>query len=348
MATTNNNGEFSISISSSLENIQTTLKISAPGYETITVIPFKGNGNIKDTLGIIFLNPQNKVTEQDKTKASQLNKDQIELLNQDKKDLKYFAQERFNKEIDNLKSKVIPMVIGLISQFGITKATELIKQDPQTVADKISSDSFCPDQSQLNILIGKKNKLTKQLNNTLNLINSTTTALGISEGIILALDISLTAAEAIPSISNPSPPGVLKKLDKTLNTLKATNSGLLGILVLLKQILVQVINLLSLLDQLVGKCTPQNDTSNETLSKELNALTQQQSNQTSPVVTNVNGFEMNIEIENTTNPLKRRRAIATNKQNIVMLKGEWSFSSVDQILIDELVFYIQQNNLKAD
>ena len=348
MATTSNNGEFSISISSSLENIQTTLKISAPGYETITVTPFKGNGDIKTTLGIIFLNPQNKAVKQDKTKASQLNKNQIELLNQDKKDLKYYAQERFNKEIDNLKSKVIPMVIGLISQFGITKATELTQQDPQTVSNKITSDSSCPDQSQLKILIDKKNKLTKQLSNTLNLINSTTTALGISEVAILALDTSLTAAEAIPSISNPSPPGLLKKLDKTLNTLKATNSGLLGVLTLLKQILIQVINLLSLLDQLIGNCTPQNDISNETLSRELVELTQQQSNQTSPVVTNINGFKMGIEVEITTNPLKRKRATATNQQNIVMLKGEWSFSSVDQILIDELVFYIQQNNLKAD
>jgi hypothetical protein len=57
---------------------------------------------------------------------------------------------------------------------------------------------------------------------------------------------------------------------------------------------------------------------------------------------------MGVETEVTENPLKRRRAIAKNKQNIVMLKGEWSFSSIDQILIDELVFYIQQNNLKAD
>jgi hypothetical protein len=31
-----------------------------------------------------------------------------------------------------------------------------------------------------------------------------------------------------------------------------------------------------------------------------------------------------------------------------MLKGEPSFSSNDQILIDELIFYIEQNDLKAD
>ena len=31
-----------------------------------------------------------------------------------------------------------------------------------------------------------------------------------------------------------------------------------------------------------------------------------------------------------------------------MLRGEASFSSNDQILIDELVYYIQTNDLKAD
>ena len=46
--------------------------------------------------------------------------------------------------------------------------------------------------------------------------------------------------------------------------------------------------------------------------------------------------------------LKRRKAIARNSDGIIMLQGEPSFSSNDQILIDELVFYIKQNDLKAD
>ena len=57
---------------------------------------------------------------------------------------------------------------------------------------------------------------------------------------------------------------------------------------------------------------------------------------------------MGVETESTSNPLKRRRAIARNKNGVIMLTGEWSFSSIDQILIDDLVFYIQQNNLKAN
>ena len=57
---------------------------------------------------------------------------------------------------------------------------------------------------------------------------------------------------------------------------------------------------------------------------------------------------MGVETEKTTSTLKRKRAIARNKQGIIMLKGEFSYSSIDQILIDELSFYIQTNNLKAD
>ena len=56
-----------------------------------------------------------------------------------------------------------------------------------------------------------------------------------------------------------------------------------------------------------------------------------------------------ITVNNVTiDGLKRRRAIARNRAGVIMLQGEPSFSSNDQILIDELVFYIQQNDLKAD
>jgi hypothetical protein len=71
-------------------------------------------------------------------------------------------------------------------------------------------------------------------------------------------------------------------------------------------------------------------------------------NQNPNPISSINGFIMGVEPENTPSPIKRRRAIAKNKQGIIMLTGEWSYSSIDQILIDELVFYIQQKDLKAD
>jgi hypothetical protein len=131
---------------------------------------------------------------------------------------------------------------------------------------------------------------------------------------------------------------------------------------MLKTELKKVLDLLKILDFLIQTSAEelsnaggldnkkQNEiTTQESISKELLDSTQKQSNQLSPVVKDVNGFKMEvITIDGgiDTN-LKRRQAVARNLQGIIMLKGDQSFSSNDQILIDELVYYIQQNDLKA-
>ena len=104
------------------------------------------------------------------------------------------------------------------------------------------------------------------------------------------------------------------------------------------------------LDSLIQGCAIEGALPQEQLTEDLLKATQEQSQQLSPVVTNVNGFEMEvIPIDSSEiNGLKQRRAIAKNKAGVIMLQGEPSFSSNDQILIDELVFYIEQNDLKAD
>jgi len=230
----------------------------------------------------------------------------------------------------------------MIATFGVTKLKDVSPDKIKGILDNAN----CPTQDELTSLINRKNKLVKQLNTSLNIIDKTTKALGITGGIISSLEIALKIQVAIPYPLPPAVGEIAKVLDKKIAQLKLVNVGILSILIILKQVLTQAIQLLGLLDQLVQKCYPNAD--QEKVALELTALTNQQSTEASPVITNVNGFTMGVETEVTNNPLKRRRAIATNKQNVVMLKGEWSFSSIDQILIDELVFYIQQNNLKAD
>ena len=106
---------------------------------------------------------------------------------------------------------------------------------------------------------------------------------------------------------------------------------------------------MDLLDQAIQQCCPDTEEFQEELSQGLLDLKEQIALQDdSPVITIVNGFTMDVEVEKTSNPLKRKRAIAKNTNGVIALKGEWSFSSVDQILIDELVFYIQVNDLKAN
>jgi len=319
-----------------------SMTINAVGYQFITPPLYKGDGSLKPDLGILQLQPLISSLTQEKIKSTQLNKDQIKEISRGKKDLSYYAEEKLSNQINTLKNTLIPSVLTMVAGFGLTQVSNYKAEQ----LPKLLEQSVCPTQAELTNLINRKNKLVKQLNNSLKIIDTTIKVLGITGGIIQALEIALKFQVAI---TIPVPPAVNEAnriLDKRISQLKSVNAGILSILVILRQVLTQALQLLNLLDQLVQKCYP--DADQERVSLELTALTVQQSTQLSPVVTNVNGFEMDVETENTPNTLKRRRAIARNKQGVVMLKGEWSFSSIDQILIDELVFYIQQNDLKAD
>lgn len=351
-----------INLTSSLSSFDTKnlpkLLIAAEGYESKEITPYKGDGTAKTDLGVISLTPTNIALEQDKIKASQLNTTQIKELSKGTKSPDYFAKERLSNQIDNIKSTLIPIVLTLIAEFGLTKATELLSKNQSDILDKINNKSFCPPQEKLLSIINKKNKLVKQLNNNLTLINNTTISLDISDGVKEVFDKAYNSLKNIPIPSSTGVPGVpglplnvilavqdnKNKILTVVDKLGNIDNSTLTILDLLRQVLLQVIQLLNLLDNLVQKCYPEAD--QEQISAELTSLTLQQS-PTSPTITNVNGFKMGVETEKTEKTLKRRRAIAQNSNGVIILTGEWSFSSIDQILIDELVFYIQQNDLKA-
>lgn len=349
---------LSVSLTSSIDTSGELPKliISAPGYESIEKIPYKGDGAAKEDLGVIQLTPLQDSLESDKLKSSQLDIKQIEEISFSKKDFKYFAQTKLTNLINTIKITLIPLVLTLIAKFGITKASKLIEKG-KTKAEDLKDQITCPTSEELSKIISRKNKIVKQLNNALKIIDNTTKALGITGGVITSLEIAFNILKVLP-IPSSVPPGIglpvnvilavqdgKDRIGKLITSLKTTNAGLLAVLVLLRQVLTQAVQYLNLLDSLVQHCSP--ETSQEQLSGELTRLTQQQA-PTSPVITKVNGFTMGVETEVTDKPIKRRRATATNKNGVTMLRGEWSFSSVDQILIDELVFYIQQNDLKAD
>jgi len=346
---TDTNGNFTIT-GNIPESGSLSIDIIAAGYESIEPPLYKGDGTLKPDLGILQLQPIVSSLAQEKIKSTQLSKDQIKEISKSKKDFSYYAEEKLSNQVNILKNTLIPAILTMIAAFGVTQPSKIISdKSPNISPDKLKKtldNSFCPTQAELTNLINRKNKLVKQLTNSLRLIDVTTKQLGITQGVLVLLDATLFTADNIPSNINPFSLGINKTLSKLIDKLKSVNAGILSILVILRQVLTQALQLLNLLDQLVQKCYP--DADQERISLELTALTAQQSTQLSPVVTNVNGFEMGVETENSPNTLKRRRAIARNKQGVVMLKGEWSFSSIDQILIDELVFYIQQNDLKAD
>ena len=122
---------------------------------------------------------------------------------------------------------------------------------------------------------------------------------------------------------------------------------------LYQALLTQALALLKIADEKTQQCLEELGGVEETqiaLSAELVALSNQQAEEdNSPVVSNVNGFTMGVEVDPKykVGTLDRRRAVAKDSKGIVILRGEPSFSATDQILIDELAFYITTNNLKA-
>ena len=328
------------------------ISVSAEGYGQATKKPFNQDGTIKNNLGIIKLQ-STQVDLKDAIDAElPITLPQVTAMKVPKINFEMAQQQAMNQVITTAKTVLLPAVLAQLAAFGIAKATDALNKKLEDL------NTTCPaNLDKLNRLIEKKNRLVKALNNIYNFLNGVKIGVQILDVTLTVAQIALGVAKAItfiPSTPAGGPPSAssntVEKIERELKKYKLISSTTLMVLVILIQILERILALLALLDQVIGKCAIEGALPQEQLTDDLLLSTQFQSNELSPVVTNVNGFEMSvIAVDGKTNEeLKRRRAVARNAQGIIMLQGEPSYSSNDQILIDELVFYIQQNDLKAD
>jgi hypothetical protein len=143
----------------------------------------------------------------------------------------------------------------------------------------------------------------------------------------------------------------IEKFDKIkakIDLIEKLTLAVLSALVLLRIYLLKALQLLKILDNKLDQCSQGLDIPQEELDNELTALLEAEEEDGNPIIIDVNGFTMGVEVSKVkVGSLNRRFATASNAQGVVLLKGEPSFSASDQVLIDELVFYIQSNNLKA-
>jgi len=321
------------------------IDVSAPNYGTNSgITPFNGppNNNIKKNIGVVQLNPIQVDLSDSISKELPLSQAQVKALKVPKINFEMAQQQAMNQVITTVKTVLIPAVLTQLAAFGIAKASEAVKKNFKDV------NVTCPaNLEELNKLIAEKNRLVKQLNNIYKFLERVKIGVQTVDGIITAAQIALPLLLATPPAGSTSVAS--EKIERELKKYKLISSITLLILTLIIEILSTVLAYLTLLDEAIGKCAIEGALPQEQLSTNLLASTQTQSNQLSPVVTNVNGFEMSvITVDGDTNgELKRRRAVARNSQGIIMLQGKPSYSSNDQILIDELVYYIKQNDLKA-
>ncbi len=233
------------------------------------------------------------------------------------------------------------------------------------IKDKLTIPS---NIEELNKVIELKNKLTKQLNNLYSKIESINNIINPIENLIPKTKTGIQTAQTaidivafIPSTAvTPIPVGPILAVQKVINLLRnliGKGEGKIGegtsLINLLLNKLQTVIDLLAIVDIAISESTKElgeTTVNQESISKQLLDSTQQQDQQLSPVINNFNGFDLSVvPVEGSkVGTIKQRQAIAKNQSGIIMLRGEASFSSNDQILIDELVFYIKQNNLSPE
>ena len=239
---------------------------------------------------------------------------------------------------------MLPLAFQLMIYFGIAK---------QEQANQLQSK--CPSNERLNFIVSKRNSVVRQLNNIYGIIAANTALAflfvylssflkGISATInSLPIPLQFSTYNVTSRLDN-----IQDMLDKLSDVNKELKKQLIIALIFLIISLIIILRYLKTIDKLIEGC--ENVENLEQLNAELLALSVQDTAQGEPEKLIVNGFNMSVEVVDKAQvgELPRRQAIAKNSKGITILKGEPSFSAEDQILIDELAFYIQIKNVKAD
>ena len=370
-ARTDNKGNFSIKVKVPIipENQKTPLVFgllySKNGYLPGTQAIINGDKTIKTNLSLTSLTNLREAAEE----VAQKFNDTIDLaqagvsaLAMDTFEKLIYAKKlSIGKLVDVIKTKLIPLAISLLLAFGISKITQ-------------TNRKTCPTPDALNNVVRTRNRVVRQLNQLFQVITiNTALALAFSSlanvlrGVRLAMDaIPAPQAVGVPpakdfgglTFSLPySFTAKLQHINDELEKLEDANRGtsratLVSLIFLIAGV-TTVLLLLKSVDQITQECAEENgvtDLELEAINRELLDLAEEEEEDGNPRVSNLNGFIFSVETDNK-NPvgtLKRRFAVAKDTRGVTLLRGEPSFSSSDQILIDELVFYIQQNNLKAN
>tara|TARA_Y100000361_G_scaffold43916_1_gene37935 strand:- start:3670 stop:5178 length:1509 start_codon:yes stop_codon:yes gene_type:complete len=290
------------------------------------------------------------------------------------------------KQALSISKTLIPSIIKQFKELGIDDITKFAKKEAKKYGGKAYNeavsqlnevknnyvDNFqCPPKEKIEDLIQKKNKLTRKLNNIYKVIDVALKTLGIFGGLLIVFKNirQLFKVNPIPSTigTPPGPAGgviisqssgkILRYHDKAdkiaglASQFEKIGSGISAALILLKSQLQKAITLIQGLDLVLQKCAEEAGVglTQVELDDQLLNATLSQDEDGEIVNKEVNGFTLLIqeEVDNPVGTLKRRFAIAKNVNGVTVLKGEPSFSSGDQILIDELSFYITSNNLKG-
>lgn len=250
-------------------------------------------------------------------------------------------RKAIQKLTNTILFRIIPLAISLLILFGITKLSDLKK-------------AICPTPDQLKEVIRRRNRLVRQLNQLFKAVAINTALAALFTAIAAQLKGIKTTVENAP-IPTPLPPAAIFKIQivreviqRFIDVNKNLNKQLLIGLVFLVAALLIVLLIFKALDQLIFECAEGN-VELEEIDQELRDVEKEAEANAVAATNQVNGFTIEVQTvdQNAVGNYKRKQAVGKNAQGVILIKGDPSFSAGETVLINELAYYIQSNDLKA-
>ena len=257
----------------------------------------------------------------------------------------------------------------VILEKGI-QISDQIQPQLTNIQNELNSapNGTCLPPAQLDLIILQRNNIVNKLNQIGSVLDTTTAAAGITSDLLNSLitaaqtlrvaKTALIAADATAGGIGPFASLVFQanevldalKFDSLgnskLNKLKSIIDNTAAPISLTSSFISIAIVSLNSIDNILKQCSP--NSTYLAISNDLENITLRQ-NIAENTLNHITykGFVLEIEIVPYTPTVNRRRAIGKNQSGIIMIQTEFSFTTSNQVLINELKLIIDRDNLKA-
>jgi len=270
------------------------------------------------------------------------------------------------KQGQKLGKLFVPLAINLIKQYGVDQAKKEIESQDLSVEDL--KEKFCP--ADLPIVVKKRNDAVEYLNKTGDRLDSLSITVdfganfaGLIQGLVNVIKQGQKAANLAMTFIPLALPGAVPATINTLGSaadnltfnedgtpklppLTITASQVSPSVASTQSTILKCVELLGRLDILINLCDPNADllSLNDSIS---NIITNEALAKASPNDTTYKGFILEIETKPYTDRVNQNRAVGKNSSGIILVSTGYSFASDPQVLLTELKFIIDKDDLKA-
>ena len=266
-----------------------------------------------------------------------------------------------------LKDLFLPQIKALILSYGISQLDKAIAEGLSNI-DELK-EKFCPTPERLEALILQRNNLAGVLNNTGSQLDTISSAVNFSGNFAELLQSLVSGLKGAQFVLNQAAkfialiPGAIVALITDLGTIADTTlfksdgtpiipkiqsivTSVAPPFALIQSLILQCVELLDRLDELILLCAP-NATLTPTSATIDGIVATQLIAENTNTGNTYKGFILEIETRAYTPKVDQNRAVGKNNFGIVMIFTDYSFASDPNVLIDELKFIIDRDNLKA-